>query len=176
MYTQKSLISIDKKKLELLITSVRDGLPIRIACERAGIPYYYYLGWLRVYNEFIDAKEKEGKLLEDCKELLPLEYTNKKQEKGYYYTPISLIDTLKKSYGEFISDLAKTVRSGVKDRWQSAAWMLERRCRAEYNKDEQPEERKTVQAVKIAFVDPQVQKERLDALLEEVKKNVGSPE
>ena len=173
MYTEKSLISIDKKKIELLITSVRDGLPIRIACERAGIPYFYYLGWYRVYTEFVEKKEKEGKLIEECKELQPLEYTNKKQEKGYYYTPISLIDTLKKSYGEFIAELSKTVRSGVKDKWQSAAWMLERRARAEYNKDEQQEDKKTVQAVKVRFVDPKAQADRLAKLEQEVKDNVG---
>jgi hypothetical protein len=79
-------------------------------------------------------------------------------------------------YGEFIAETARTVRSGVKDKWQSAAWILERRCRNEYNKDEQQEEKKTVQAVKVSFVDPKVQKERLDALLEEVKKNVGNGE
>ena len=130
---EKSLINIDKKKLETLITSVRDGLPVRIACERAGIPYFYYCQWYKIYLEFVDKKEKEGKVLEECKELQPIAYTNKKNEKGYHYTPISIIDTLKKMYGEFIADLAKTVRSGVKDKWQSAAWMLERRCRTEYN-------------------------------------------
>lgn len=171
---EKSLINIDKKKLETLITSVRDGLPVRIACERAGIPYFYYCQWYKIYLEFVERKEKEGKILEECKELQPVEYTNKKQEKGYHYTPVSIIDTLKKMYGEFIADLAKTVRSGVKDKWQSAAWMLERRCRAEYNKDEQPEEKKTVQAVKVSFVDPKAQADRLARLEQEVKDNVGS--
>ena len=172
--TEKSLIKIDKKKMEMLITSVRDGLPIRIACERAGIPYFYYCQWYKIYLAFIERKEKEGKILEECKELHPVEYTNKKNENGYYYTPVSIIDTLKKMYGEFIADLVRTVRSGAKDKWQSAAWTLERRCRSEYNKDEQQEEKKTVQAVKVSFVDPKVQKERLDALLKEVKENVGS--
>lgn len=171
---EKSLINIDNRRIKVLITSVRDGLPIRIACERAGIPYFYYCQWYKIYLEFVERKEKEGKVLDDCKELQPLEYTNKKQEKGYYYTPISLIDTLKKMYGEFIADLHKTVRSGVKDKWQSAAWMLERRARAEYNKDEQQEDKKTVQAVKVRFIDPKAQADRLAKLEQEVKDNVGS--
>lgn len=176
MTRETTLIKIDKKKLQTLIDSVREGLPVRVSCERAGIPYFYYCAWYKLYLAFVEEKEKEGKVLEDCKELQPVEYTNKKSEKGYYYSPVSIIVTLKKMYGEFIAETARTVRSGVKDKWQSAAWILERRCRNEYNKDEQQEEKKTVQAVKISFVDPKVQKERLDTLLEEVKKNVGNGE
>ena len=173
---EKSLINIEKKRLDTLITSVRDGLPVRIACERAGIPYFYYCQWYKLYLEFVERKEKEGKVLEECKELQPVEYTNKKNEKGYHYTPISIIDTLKKAYGEFIADLHRTVRSGVKDRWQSAAWMLERRARTEYNKDEPQEDKKTVQAVKVRFVDPKSQADRLAKLEQEVKDNVGNAE
>ena len=170
------ILKIDKNKLKMLIESVRDGLPVRVSCERAGIPYFYYCHWYKLYLSFVEEKEKEGKVLEDCKELQPVEYTNKKNEKGIYYTPVSIIVTLKKMYGEFIAETARTVRSGVKDKWQSAAWILERRCRNEYNKDEQQEEKKTVQAVKVSFVTPESQKERLDALLKEVKENVGNAE
>ena len=174
MFSEKNLINIKKEKLELLIESVRDGLPVRISCDRASIPQWYYFSWLKIYNDFVSMREKEGKSTKDCEEFNPIPYLDSNGSiVGYYYTPISMIETLKKAYADFIHDTHKTVAMGLKDRWQSAAWLLERRCRNEYSKEESAEEKKSVSAVKVSFVDPKQDKKRLEQLLKEVKENVG---
>ena len=152
-------------------------MPIRIALEKASIPPYYYFSWLKIYNDFLAEMEKQGEIFKDLKELEPEAYYNTKGEvAGFYYTPISIIDKIKKCHAEFIEETHEKVRAGVRDKWQSAAWLLERRCKADYGREEPADEKKTVQAVKVAFVEPKQQKDRLDELLKEVKENVGSAE
>lgn len=167
-------MSIKKERIEKLINSVRKGLPIRIALDGASIPQYYYYSWLKLYNEFIDLKEKEGIKHKDLKELEPEPYYNIDGEvAGYYYTPLSIIEKIKECHALFIEDCHDTVAKGTRDKWQSAAWLLERRCRNEYSKEESSEEKKSVSAVKVSFVDPKQDKKRLEQLLKEVKENVG---
>ena len=177
MFNPTVTLNIKKEKLESLLNSVRKGVPIRIALEKASIPPYYYFSWLKLYNDFIDKMEKQGEIFKDLKELEPEAYYDTKGNvAGYYYTPISIIDKIKKCHAEFIEEAHDKVVAGVRDKWQSAAWLLERRCKQDYGKEEQTEEKKSVQAVKISFVDPKSQAERLDALMKEVKDNVGSAE
>ena len=167
-------MNIKKTKLESLIASVRKGVPIRIALDKASIPPYYYFSWLKLYNEFISKQEAENNIYSDISELDPIPYNDKDGNvTGYYYTPISIIDTIKKAHAEFVESTHDTVALGEKDKWQSAAWLLERRCKQDYGKEESTEQQKTVQSVKINFVDPKVQKDRLAKLEQEVRDNVG---
>ena len=177
MFNPTVTLNIKKEKLESLIASVRKGVPIRIALEKASIPPYYYYSWLKLYTEFIAEKEREEVIYNDLEELEPKPYYNTKGDvAGYYYTPISIIDTIKKCHAEFIESTHDKVVAGVRDKWQSAAWLLERRCKQDYGKEEQAEETKTVKAINIKFVDPKSQQDRLEALEKEVKDNVGSAE
>ena len=154
--------------------SVRKGLPIKYALEKSGIPAWYYYAWLKLYNEFISQKEQEGNFIDDIKELEPEPYYDKDGNiKGYYYTPISIIDNLKMAYAEWVEDKHNQVNSGIKDNWQSAAWLLERRVRSEYAKEEPMEVKEKVDALTVTYVAPKDQKDRLEKLEKEVKANVG---
>lgn len=175
MFNAKSTLNIKKERIETLLEGVSMGLPIRIACERAYIPQYYYYTWLKVYNEYISKCEENNITDKDIQELDSKEYLDSNNNVcGHYYTPISLIHEIKKRNAEFIANTHKQVQAGIKDQWQSAAWLLERRCKNEYGKDEQTDDKKQVQAVKVTFVDPKQDKKRMDALLKEVEENVGS--
>lgn len=174
MFTATSRITIKTEKLQTLMESVRKGLPIKYALEKSGIPAWYYYTWLKLYNEFMAEKEQEGNFIDDIEELEPTPYLDKDGNvKGYFYTPISLIDNLKMAYAEWVEEKHNQINFGLKDNWQSAAWLLERRVRSEYAKEEQVETKDKVESIKVTFVDPQDSKERLAALEKEVKDNVG---
>ena len=174
MFTATSRINIKTEKLQKLMESVRDGLPIKYALEKAGIPAWYYYTWLKLYNEFMSKKEQEGNFIDEIEELEPEPYYDKDGKvKGYYYTPISFIDNLKMAYAEWVEEKHKQINYGIKDNWQSAAWLLERRVRSEYAKEEPQEVKDKVESIKVTFVDPQDSKDRLARLEKEVKDNVG---
>lgn len=173
-FTRTSTINIKQDKLQTLMVSVRKGLPIKYALERAGIPAWYYYTWLKLYNEFMSEKEEQGNFIDEIEELEPTPIKNKKGEVvGYQYTPISFIDNLKMAYAEWVCDKHEQVNSGVKGTWESAAWLLERRVRSEYAKEEQAVVKDKVDAMKVTFVDPKDDAERLERLEKEVKDNVG---
>ena len=174
MFTPTGQINIKKEKLTILIDSVRSGLPIKYALEKSGIPAWYYYTWLKLYNEFMAQKEREGDYLNEIEELEPTPILDKnKKVIGYTFTPISIIDNLKMAYAEWVADKHQQVNEGIKDNWQSAAWLLERRVRSEYAKDEITETKDKVDKVEVVFADPKDSQERLKRLEQEVKDNVG---
>lgn len=174
MFTATSPINIKQEKLQLLFTSVQKGLPIKYALERSGIPQWYYYTWLRLYNQFISEKESSGNFCDEIEELEPKEIKNKEGEVvGYVYTPISIIDNLKQCYAEWVAEKHEQVNNGIKDGWQSAAWLLERRVRSEYAKEEPQQVKDKVESINVVYVDPKDSKERLERLEKEVKDNVG---
>ena len=174
MFTRTSPINIKQDKLQTLFESVRNGLPIKYALERSGIPGWYYYTWLKLYNEFISEKENKGDAGEEISELEPKPILNKDGEVvGHTYTPISIIDNLKQCYAEWVAEKHQQVNNGFKDGWQSAAWLLERRVRSEYAKEEPQVVKDKVESVKIIWADPEDEKDRLEKLEKEVKDNVG---
>lgn len=174
MFSRTGRINIKTEKLQTLFESVRKGLPIKYALEKSGIPQWYYYAWLKLYNEFISEKEEEGNFLDEIKELEPEPYYDKNGKvAGHYYTPISIIDNLKQCYAEWVCDKHEQVNDGIKDNWQSAAWLLERRVRSEYAKEEPQQVKDEVKSISVTFVDPKDSKDRLEKLEQEVKDNVG---
>ena len=173
-FTKTSRINIKTEKLQTLMESVRKGLPIKYALEKSGIPAWYYYTWLKLYNEFISEKEREGNFCDDLKELEPEPYYDDKGNiKGYYYTPISIIDNLKMAYAEWVEEKHIQINDGIKGTWESAAWLLERRVRSEYAKEEPQEVKDKVESISVTLVDPKDSEERLKRLEKEVKDNVG---
>ena len=77
------------------------------------------------------------------------------------------------AYAEWVEEKHDQINAGIKDNWQSAAWLLERRVRSEYAKDEPTEVKEKVESIKVTFVDPKDESERLKKLEQEVKDNVG---
>ena len=174
MFKATSPINIKTEKLQKLFELVRKGLPIKYALEGSGIPGWYYYTWLKLYNEFISEKEQQGNFCDDIDELEPKPVLNKEGKVAcYIYTPISIIDNLKQCYAEWVAEKHEQVNDGIKDNWQSAAWLLERRVRSEYAKEEQPQVKDKVESIKIVWADPADEKDRLERLEKEVKDNVG---
>ena len=123
MFNPKVTLNIKKEKLESLINSVSKGVPIRIALEKASIPPYYYFSWLKLYNEFIDEMDRNGVIYNDLEELEPKPYYDTKGNvAGYYYTPISIIDKIKKCHAEFIEATHDKVVAGVRDNQLHGCW------------------------------------------------------
>ena len=175
-FTRTSTINIKQEKLQTLMESVRNGLPIKYALERAGIPAWYYYAWLKLYNEFMSEKADEGNFCDDIEELEPKEIKNKSGKVvGHTYTPISFIDNLKMAYAEWVAEKHDQINSGVKGTWESAAWLLERRVRSEYAKDEPQEVKDKVESITVTWADPKDKdtQDRLARLTKEVKDNVG---
>ena len=57
--------------------------------------------------------------------------------------------------------------------WQSSAWLLERRVKDEYSKEEPTnKEAKQVDAIKVIYVDPSKDKERLAKLQAQVEESI----
>lgn len=174
MFSATTRINIKAEKLEILIDSVRNGLPIKYALERSGIPAWYYYSWLKLYNEFITQKEQEQDFINEIEELEPEPFYDKDGNvKGHYFTPISIIDNLKMAYAEWVADKHLQINDGVKDNWQSAAWLLERRVRSEYAKEEPQEVKDKVESIKVVYIDPKNDDDRIKKLEKEVKDNVG---
>ena len=173
-FSKTSKINIKTEKLQTLMESVRRGLPIKYALEKSGIPAWYYYTWLKLYNEFISEKEQEGNFCDDLSELEPEPIKDKNGKVvGHIYTPISIIDNLKMAYAEWVEEKHIQINDGIKGTWESAAWLLERRVRSEYAKEEPQEIKDKVESIKVVYVDPKDSEERLKRLEQEVKDNVG---
>jgi hypothetical protein len=182
MFTPLSRINISSEKLTLFIQGIVKGLPIRIACDKAGIPVYYYYKWLKMYNEFITRKENIGDVFNDIEELEPKPIIDAKTGKpildskgeyiGYTFTPISMIANVKKGFAEWVEMQSDKIDLGGQA-WQSAAWLLERRVKDEYSKEEPTnKEVKQVDAIKVIYVDPSKDKERLAKLQAQVEESI----
>jgi len=170
MFTATSQINIKAEKLTLLFDGVRNGLPIQYACDKAGIPVYFYYKWLKLYNEFISQKEQDGDVFNDIEELEPKPIYNKDKEIcGYTFTPISLLENIKKGYAEWVEEKHNRINDGDGN-WQSQSWLLERRVKQEYSKEETTtQSNKTAEPIKIVYVDPNKEKTRIEKLEQEVK-------
>lgn len=174
MFELRKRIHIENKKLETLIESVRIGIPIKYACQKAQIPEFYYFKWLKLYNDYIqECESKEIEIEEDV--INPSKELDKSKKTEFSYTPVSLILKIKEAYADFVIEAHNKVVVGGKD-WTSSAWLLERRARDEYGKEEKPlETNNQVQGIKIVYVDSNSEdsQERLKKLEKEAQESIN---
>ena len=173
MFELRNLIHIEDEKLELLIESVRQGVPIKYACQKAQIPEFYYHKWLKLYNDYIKEIEAKDMFIEE--EVINPKVEKKSKKTMFSYTPVSLIIKIKEAYADFVISHHQKINDGDRS-WTASAWLLERRVRDEYGKDsiEQQVENK-VQSIKVVYVDSQDEttQERLDRLEKEAQDSVN---
>ena len=93
----------ESEKIKLLLEGLKLGMPVKHACDSAGISesgFYKYL-------------QKAEKDIED----------------GKRTKYVAFLESVKKAKSEFIrNNMAIIQRSAVKGNWQASAWLLERRC------------------------------------------------
>lgn len=173
MFELRNLIHIEDTKLELLIESVRKGIPIKYACHKAQIPEFYYFKWLKLYNDYIKEIEAKGIAIED--DVINPDVDKKSKKTMFSYTPVSLILKIKEAYADFVISHHEKINSGDRT-WTASAWLLERRVREEYGKDiiEEQVENK-VQGIKVVYVDSQNEstQDRLNRLEKEAQDSLN---
>ena len=112
--------------------------------------------------------------IDELQELEPsMEYKDKDgNTTGKRYTPISFIENIKMAYADFVIDTHKKISlSEDKDDWKAPAWLLERRVKDEYAKEETVNQNNTekVESINIVYRDPSEDKDRIEKLAQEVK-------
>ena len=76
------------------------------------------------------------------------------------------------AYADFVIDTHKKISlSEDKDDWKAPAWLLERRVKDEYAKEETVNQNNTekVESINIVYRDPSEDKDRIEKLAQEVK-------
>lgn len=173
MFELRNLIHIEDTKLELLIESVRKGIPIKYACQKAQIPEFYYYKWLKLYNDYMKEIEAKDSFIEE--DVINPKVDKKSKKTMFSYTPVSLILKIKEAYADFVISHHQKITDGDKN-WTASAWLLERRVRDEYGKDivEEQVDNK-VQSIKVVYVDSQNEEtqERLNRLEQEAKESLN---
>lgn len=173
MFELRRRIHIDNKKLEILIESVRTGVPIKYACHKAQIPEFYYYKWLKLFNDYMSEIESKG--IEIEKEVLQPKPEGKSKNITYSYSPVSLILKIKEAYADFVISNHQKIVDGDKS-WTASAWLLERRCRDDYGKEEAKTETiNQIPSIKVVYVDPNKDetKSRLEELTKEVNESIN---
>lgn len=173
MFELRNLIHIEDEKLNLLVESVRKGIPIKYACHKAQIPEFYYFKWLKLYNDYI--KEIEAKDMEIEDEVIHPQVDKKSKKTMFSYTPVSLILKIKEAYADFVISHHEKINNGDRT-WTASAWLLERRVREEYGKDLiETENTNQVQSIKVVYVDSKNEEtqERLERLEKEARESLN---
>lgn len=175
MFELRKRIHIENKKLEILIESVRKGIPIKYACHKANIPEFYYFKWLKLYNDYMKEIEAKDMFIEEDV-INPSKELDKSKKTEFSYTPVSLIIKIKEAYADFVYSTHQKVIDGDKNTWTAAAWLLERRVRDEYGKESQEQETNNqVQSIKVVYVDSNEEQtqDRLKRLEQEAQESIN---
>ena len=86
------------------------------------------------------------------------------------FRSVAVIKKMRAEYLKNINDLLKESKD-----WQKFAWILERRYRDEYSKEEIISTKaEKVDSIKVVFVDPKQDEDRLKKLEAEVKESIGA--
>lgn len=174
-FVKTTYINIKSEKMNSILEAVRIGVPIKYAFDKAGVPVYFYYKWLKLYNAYIKEQEElDNDCIDELQELEPsVEYKDKDgNTTGKRYTPISFIENIKMAYADFVIDTHKKISlSEDKDDWKAPAWLLERRVKDEYAKEETVNQNNTekVESINIVYRDPSEDKDRIEKLAQEVK-------
>ena len=161
-------IRISLGRLEKLFEALKDGMPLTYACDLVMIPRQVIFYWQKAFDEYMT--ENEGK--EDYKLLEP-QYDSDGKLVLEKLTTIKAVAVIKKMRAEYLKNINDLLKES-KD-WQKFAWILERRYRDEYSKEEIISTKaEKVDSIKVVFVDPKQDEDRLKKLEAEVKDSIGA--
>lgn len=174
MINGKTVLNISDDKLTALCDAVRKGLSLRVACEKAGIPFFYVTRWLNLYDNFMKELENnpDTDVTVELKEFESKEI-DRNGKKCYLYTPISMIKKLKMKKAEWIEEKQDILNNSDKNiSYQSTMWLLERRAREDYGTEPTETTNREVESIKVVYVDSSTDKDRLERLTQEVAENI----
>ena len=110
-------MKLDDDRIAGLVAQLKEGAPIDVACDFAEINRATFYRWQKeanqLYDELSEGKRKPSKLTPRQKKL------------------VEFLKQILKAIAEYELGLLKEIRDKV-PRWQSLAWILERRFRERY--------------------------------------------
>lgn len=185
-----SEMKTDKSKIDKLISAISVGAPITTALDYALISHQTYYDWVDIVEQY--TKIIKLNILDNIKttnNVFSVETINVCEQEGIdtvllerllktpaYATPYcEIIERVKEAQAEVeVYHLNKIKTADKTTGWQASAWWLERRRNSEYGKQFVDNGDKTVkvEAVKVQFVDPKIDEDRVKAMEELVKNEV----
>ena len=110
-------MKLDDELIEKLVEQLKEGAPIDVACDFVEINRSTFYRWqkdaMQLYEELAEGKRKPSKLTPRQKKL------------------VDFLKQILKAIAEYELGLLKEIGEKV-PRWQSLAWILERRFRERY--------------------------------------------
>lgn len=161
-------IRISLERVKKLFNALEDGMPLTYACDLAMIPYQVVQKWVKSYDEYLSRDEEDI----DLTKIEP-DYDKNGKLVLEKLTTIKAVAVIKKMRAEYLRNINDLLKES-KD-WQKFAWILERRYRDEYSKEEIISTKaEKVDSIKVVFVDPKQDEDRLKKLEAEVKDSIGA--
>jgi len=161
-------IRISLERVKKLFSGLEEGLPLTYACDLAMIPYQVVQKWVKSYDEYLSSGEEDI----DLTKIEP-DYDKNGKLVLEKLTTIKAVAVIKKMRAEYLKNINDLLKES-KD-WQKFAWILERRYRDEYSKEEIISTKaEKVDSIKVVFVDPKQDEDRLKKLEAEVKESIGA--
>lgn len=167
-------IRIPIERVKKLIESLNEGMPLKYACDYAMIIPQVIQKWNKSFEDFISRWEQDEKSVDIT--LIEPPYDKNGNLVYSKLTTLSAVVVIKNARSGYMKNLNALLKESRKesDQWQKYAWLLERCFRDAYAKDEPiQEESKKIDGVKVTFVDPKTDAERLAKLDKEVKENIN---
>ena len=167
-FTATDPVKIDEEQINELIANIAIGVPIKYAFNKARIPESFYYVWLKLYEDYIKNTDN----FFDTDFLQPTIVKDKNNAEKHYFSPVCIISKIKEAHALWVIETHKKINDGDKS-WTSAAWLLERRAREDYNKDYESTEtnNRQVDTIKVLYVDSKESntQDRLKRLEQEVE-------
>ena len=175
----KYTLLLPKKKVQTLVESLLKGTPVTYACDKALIPPFYISRWRKELEDYIEQKVSEADAIGEEPDLSFIEPPLDDNGELIWekLNTLSLSVVIKNARACYLEQLNDLLKDSVKDtdQWQKYAWLLERCFKDIYSREEQNNEKvKTVEAIKVVYVDENSDNERLEKLDREVRENINA--
>lgn len=171
-FTANDPVKIDEEQINELIANIAIGVPIKYAFNKARIPESFYYVWLKLYDEYIKTCDD----FFDADIFQPTIVKDKNNAEKHYFSPVCIISKIKEAHALWVIETHKKINNGDRT-WTSAAWLLERRAKEDYNKDYEYTENgnRQIDTIKVMYVDSKNQdtQDRLSRLEQEVEETLN---
>lgn len=161
-------VNIPIERLKNLFEALKNGMPLAYACDLTGVPFQLIQKWQNLYDDYL-VKEKEKT---DYSKIDP-PYDIAGNLILTKLTTINIVSAIKKTRAEHLLTLTQKLKES-KD-WQRFAWLIERRYGDAYNKlSPSLDKNEKIDGIKIEFVSPETDAERLERIENEAKETIGA--
>lgn len=178
-------VKASKQNIEKLYEAIKLGTPLPIALTYARISKSEYEFCRQIEEQVRKAEESElfnGNISEEtirqrCDENgIDFQLVmNIRGKKTYAEACVEFIEGIEQAKAESV--VRNLERLTVKEKfsnWQASAWLLERRYPDEFGKKEEQSDDVKVEPMRVEFIDPKSQQDRLEAMEKEINDETAS--